>query len=302
MAKRMQVTESPRAPRKSSRKAVAPQLADVTGQVADALGIAPAIESPAIIESVESVVADQAVADPIVAPAYDAGWGADRAPILVVAGDAATAIDQAIVAAMDRDAIASDAIDPAPAPMGWESVDTASDQAIESPPVMVAPDQVAPPASNESIADALRAMGLDDQRIAAMVAAQADPAPAPIAAPSAPAPRAVGIVRNTQYLTRESRDAVALAASQGQMPVPPDFSAPTHKSYRGKLAKLIAMANAGDIDGLRAFAIDPVSSSRKALDRYRNHCVTALAALAAKADPAPASDAPASDAATASAT
>ena len=38
------------------------------------------------------------------------------------------------------------------------------------------------------------------------------------------------------------------------------------------------MVEAGDIKGLKAYAIKPISSSPKALDRYRNYAVTALEA------------------------
>ncbi|MCA3512096.1 MAG: hypothetical protein IOC96_02465, partial [Rhodobacter sp.] len=59
---------------------------------------------------------------------------------------------------------------------------------------------------------------------------------------------------------------------------PPDFSAPTHARFRGKLEGLIALAERGDIDALREVPINPVSSSPKALARYRNLCVIALEA------------------------
>ncbi|MCA3488527.1 MAG: hypothetical protein IOD05_11615 [Rhodobacter sp.] len=68
------------------------------------------------------------------------------------------------------------------------------------------------------------------------------------------------------------------AAKTGTLPVPPDFSAPTHARFRGKLEGLIALAGRGDIEGLREVRINPVSSSPKALARYRDLCVTALQA------------------------
>lgn len=80
----------------------------------------------------------------------------------------------------------------------------------------------------------------------------------------------------------KAADALAMAA-QGILPTAPNFTAETHKAGRPKLAKLIAMAEAGDIAGLEAFAINPVSSTPKALARYRDHAVQALKAQAAAA-------------------
>lgn len=67
-------------------------------------------------------------------------------------------------------------------------------------------------------------------------------------------------------------------ARAGKLPEPPDFSAETHKRFRNKLAAVIALANAGDLNGLRAFQINPVSSSPKAIARYRDLCIMALEA------------------------
>ena len=66
------------------------------------------------------------------------------------------------------------------------------------------------------------------------------------------------------------------------MPPVPDFSADLHKRNRGRLAQLVAMAGAGDVAGLEAFPIKPNCTSPKAMDRYRNLCVAALKARAAK--------------------
>ncbi|MFN3349072.1 hypothetical protein [Pseudorhodoplanes sp.] len=67
-------------------------------------------------------------------------------------------------------------------------------------------------------------------------------------------------------------------ARAGKLPEPPDFSAETHKRFRNKLATVVALANAGDLEGLRAFQINPVSSSPKAIKRYRDLCIIALEA------------------------
>jgi hypothetical protein len=67
-------------------------------------------------------------------------------------------------------------------------------------------------------------------------------------------------------------------ARAGTLPEPPDFSAETHKRFRNKLAAVVALAEAGDLNGLRAFQINPVSSSPKAIKRYRDLCIIALEA------------------------
>jgi hypothetical protein len=69
-------------------------------------------------------------------------------------------------------------------------------------------------------------------------------------------------------------------ASADNLPAPPDFSAPTHARFRGKLEGLVALAEQGDIEGLREVQINPVSSSPKAMARYRDLCVIAITARA----------------------
>jgi hypothetical protein len=69
-------------------------------------------------------------------------------------------------------------------------------------------------------------------------------------------------------------------AKQGIMPQVPDFSANTHKPWRKKLDQVIAMVNEHDLDGLRAFTVNAVSTSPRAILRYRD---CALAALEARA-------------------
>lgn len=98
----------------------------------------------------------------------------------------------------------------------------------------------------------------------------AEPAPVveksaePALAPSAP---------------RRRRDAdIECKARQGELPPPPDFSAPTHARFRAKLAALVELAGKADATGLRAIAINPVSSSSKALARYRDLAVLAIEA------------------------
>jgi nicotinamidase-related amidase len=79
------------------------------------------------------------------------------------------------------------------------------------------------------------------------------------------------------------RAAVQTAAEAGILPPAPDFTANTHARFRPKLEELKKLVAAKDIKGLKAFAINPVSSSPKALDKFRNLSVIALEAQAKKA-------------------
>ncbi len=93
---------------------------------------------------------------------------------------------------------------------------------------------------------------------------------------------AVGDAAPRKTPVRATRTRVAAATGQpGQLPSPPDFSAATHARFRAKLATLIAMAEAGDAAGLKAVAINPVSTSPKAMARYRDRAVLAIEARAA---------------------
>jgi hypothetical protein len=76
------------------------------------------------------------------------------------------------------------------------------------------------------------------------------------------------------------RQAILDQAQTGALPEPPDFSKPTHARFRAKLARIVALAEAGDIAALQAFEINPVSSSPKAMARYRDLCVIAITARA----------------------
>lgn len=76
------------------------------------------------------------------------------------------------------------------------------------------------------------------------------------------------------------RQAILDQAESGALPQPPDFSKPTHARFRTKLAQIVALAEAGDIAALQTFEINPVSSSPKAMARYRDLCVIAITARA----------------------
>ena len=108
-------------------------------------------------------------------------------------------------------------------------------------------------------------------------------APAPVEAEAAPSAEAKTAAEPKPAAPKRKRidyDKLEAEAHKGHLPEPPDFSAPTHARFRNKLAKLTELADAGDIDALRAFEINPVSSSPKAMARYRDLCVIALEARA----------------------
>ena len=77
------------------------------------------------------------------------------------------------------------------------------------------------------------------------------------------------------------RQAIIDQAQSGAMPTAPDFSKPTHARFRAKLAQIVALAEAGDIAALQSFEINPVSSSPKAMARYRDLCLIAITARSA---------------------
>jgi hypothetical protein len=72
-------------------------------------------------------------------------------------------------------------------------------------------------------------------------------------------------------------------ARSGKLPSPPNFEAATHTRFRPKLAEVVEMAKAGDLKGLKAYKYEGfVSSSPRAILRYRDLCVLALEAKAAR--------------------
>lgn len=74
------------------------------------------------------------------------------------------------------------------------------------------------------------------------------------------------------------RKAIIEQAQAGALPATPDFSKPTHARFRAKLAKVVALAEAGDVEGLKAVEINPVSTSPKAIARYRDLAIIAIEA------------------------
>lgn len=136
----------------------------------------------------------------------------------------------------------------------------------------IATDEEVPGFLRRSHADQIAAVAPVDMNLGA-----ASPADAEKAAAKAPrAPR-----KAAEPKPAGKRAAAIEAAQRGEMPAAPDFSANTHKPFRKKLAELIALVEAKDIAGLKAYKINPISSSPKAMDKYRNLAVIALEAQAA---------------------
>jgi hypothetical protein len=131
--------------------------------------------------------------------------------------------------------------------------------------------------------DGLRAIGVEPAEVE-MAPAEPPAAPASIDISELHAsqhPVAVANAKSWDAVMPRKRKAVAAAmeaAKRGVLPEPPDFSAPTHAPYRTKLARLVKAAQAGDIAALRGEPINPISTSPKALARYRDLCVIAIEA------------------------
>ena len=74
--------------------------------------------------------------------------------------------------------------------------------------------------------------------------------------------------------------ALYMAAAADVMPQPPDFSKPSYASDRGRLLQLVRLAEEGDIESLRAYAIKTYYSASIELDRFRHRAILALEARA----------------------
>ena len=77
------------------------------------------------------------------------------------------------------------------------------------------------------------------------------------AAPGAKARAAAAKAPKAPHAGPGNFAAIREAAERGELPPVPDFSADLHKRNRGRLAQLVAMAEAGDVAGLEAFPISP---------------------------------------------
>jgi hypothetical protein len=106
-----------------------------------------------------------------------------------------------------------------------------------------------------------------------------EPEPVTLAVPTVETLPALPELATAPSARRRRRDAdIEAKARQGELPPPPDFSAPTHARFRAKLAALVELVGKADATGLRAIHINPVSSSPKALARYRDLAVLAIEA------------------------
>jgi hypothetical protein len=106
------------------------------------------------------------------------------------------------------------------------------------------------------------------------------PAPAPAPRAKGRRPAAAKPAAEPKRRRRTSYESLEVDARAGKLPEAPDFSAATHARFRNKLARLVELAGAGDVAGLKAVEINPVSSSPRAMARYRDLCVTAIEARA----------------------
>lgn len=133
---------------------------------------------------------------------------------------------------------------------------------LEAAPAARSKPAMAPRAARKAMATSVAAKAADKP---VMAASKAPAAPAP------KAPKALGL-----------RAQIEADAAAGKLPTPPNCALESNKQHRPKLALLDGMIAAGDIAGLRAVEIKLVSSTPKALDRYRNLAIVALEARAAK--------------------
>lgn len=118
---------------------------------------------------------------------------------------------------------------------------------------------------------------------------QSEAMTAPKMAPTTKAKPAKAPVTKTKAETDETAPRVTAkaaalreAAARGELPSPPDFSAATHTRFRKRLAEIVALVEGRKIAELKALVINPVSTSPKAMARYRDLAVIALEHAPAK--------------------
>jgi hypothetical protein len=66
------------------------------------------------------------------------------------------------------------------------------------------------------------------------------------------------------------------AAAKGKLPVAPDFSANTHRSYRPALAAVVELVAKRDLAGLQAHKVHGTCSSPQAIKKFREIAILAL--------------------------
>ena len=151
---------------------------------------------------------------------------------------------------------------------GWRRLATEPTQALAPVKVVPAEDAYEPPAFLRRTEKAEASVYPEPVRSIPVTELTADSHPIAAAnAASWPADPKTG-----------KRKAIVGPAQAGGLPAVPDFSKPTHARFRAKLARLVALAEAGDVEGLKAIEINPVSTSPKAMARYRDLAVVAIEA------------------------
>jgi hypothetical protein len=115
---------------------------------------------------------------------------------------------------------------------------------------------------------------MDNTTYTATAAAAKKPAKAPRAAKPIKAPKPATKPKADKPLS--ARAQILANAEAGKLPPAPDFSAATHARFRKRLSEIVGLVEKGDIRGLKQLTINPVSSSPKAMLRYRDLAVLAL--------------------------
>ena len=148
------------------------------------------------------------------------------------------------------------------------------------------------PPENQPAAEQIRAAVLADQANGrAEAAAKIEAANAQKTAAEAPrahrAPQARANMKRPASKAPKplgKRAEILASAQAGVLPAPPDFTAETHRRFRPKLAEVVALVEAGDVAGLRAYQyVGFLSSSPRAIMRDRDLALVALEARAPKA-------------------
>ncbi|MEI4481172.1 MULTISPECIES: hypothetical protein [unclassified Phyllobacterium] len=85
------------------------------------------------------------------------------------------------------------------------------------------------------------------------------------------------IPANASKHTVGQRAAILADAEKGILPPVPDFRAPTHARFRKKLEEVVRLVEARDIETLRKLVIKPTSTSPRAIAKYIELAILALA-------------------------
>ena len=181
---------------------------------------------------------------------------------------------------------------------GFHQVDHVDNSGIDPPLTLEQPTHEqdharTAPLESRPAAEAIRNSVLADQRkgraeaLARIEAAAKAPQRPKGRHSPAPAPQARAKAKRPATAPSKpsgKRAAMLASALAGKLPAPPDFAAATHARFRPKLAEVIALAKAGDVEGLAAWTPNWfIGSSTKAIMRYRDLALVALEARTATA-------------------